>query len=186
MNPGPEGEGSWNAPNMKEAQRIVDRSGTAGMEVVLEYIRDLPPQGLLDYLVELLDDLGYRGSVRPLSLRHFLSPGNAFQMALSGWSMDYPAASNFINLLRCDASTTPSGGFCSPRIDEMIDRATQMQLEDPTAAGALWAEIDRAIVDQAPNLWEVNPIAVEFVSERVGNYQWSPQWFELLNQLWVR
>jgi peptide/nickel transport system substrate-binding protein len=186
MNPGPEGEGSWTAPDFETARRLVRRSGTAGMEVVLEYVVDLPPRGLLDYLVELLDDLGYRGSVRPLSLRHFLSPGNAFQMALSGWSMDYPAASNFINLLRCDASTTPSGGFCSPRIDEMIDRATQIQLEDPTAAGALWAEIDRAIVDRAPHLWEVNPIAVEFVSERVGNYQWSPLWFELLNQLWVR
>ena len=55
----------------------------------------------------------------------------------------------------------------------MIDRATQMQLDDPAAAGALWAEIDRAIVDQAPYVWLVNPIAVEFVSERVGNYQYS-------------
>ena len=42
------------------------------------------------------------------------------------------------------------------------------------------------IVDQAPYLWLLNPIAVEFVSERVGNYQYSPQWGVLLNQLWVR
>ena len=68
----------------------------------------------------------------------------------------------------------------------MIDRAIMMQADDPAAAGALWAEIDRAIVDQAPYLWLVNPIAVEFVSERVGNYQWSLQWASLLNQLWVR
>ena len=68
----------------------------------------------------------------------------------------------------------------------MIDRAIRLQLDDPAAAGALWAEIDRAIVDQAPYLWLVNQIAVEFVSERVGNYQSSPQWGVLLNQLWVR
>ena len=55
----------------------------------------------------------------------------------------------------------------------MIDRASGLQLEDPAASGALWAEIDRAIVDQAPYLWLANPIAVEFVSERVGNYQWT-------------
>jgi len=68
----------------------------------------------------------------------------------------------------------------------MIDRATQMQLDDPAAAGQLWAEIDRAIVDQAPYVWLVNGIAVEFVSERVGNYQYSQQWGSLLDQMWVR
>lgn len=68
----------------------------------------------------------------------------------------------------------------------MIERATQMQADDPAAAGALWAAIDREIVDQAPYLWLANEIAVEFVSERVGNYQRNPQWGILLNQLWVR
>ena len=29
MDPGPEGEGSWTAPDLEEAQRLVDRSGTA-------------------------------------------------------------------------------------------------------------------------------------------------------------
>jgi ABC-type transport system substrate-binding protein len=61
-----------------------------------------------------------------------------------------------------------------------------LQLDDPAAAGALWAEVERAIVDQAPYVWLENRIAVEFVSERVGNYQWSPMWGSLLNQLWVR
>jgi hypothetical protein len=47
-----------------------------------------------------------------------------------------------------------SARFCDPGIDEIIDRATQMQLNDPAAAGALWAGIDRKIVDQAPYLWQ--------------------------------
>jgi hypothetical protein len=53
----------------------------------------------------------------------------------------------------------------------------------PERRGELWAEIDRALVDQAPNVWLANPIAVEFVSERVGNYQYSQQWGSLLDQL---
>ena len=106
-------------------------------------------------------------------------------MAIDAWLSDYPAASNFItNRFTCDA-LSPSAGFCDPRIDAMIDRATQMQLDDPAAAGGLWAEIDRAIVDQAPYVWLVNPIAVEFVSERVDNYQYSQQWGSLLDQMWV-
>jgi peptide/nickel transport system substrate-binding protein len=51
---------------------------------------------------------------------------------------------------------------------------------------ALWAEVDRAIVEEAPYVWLVNPILIEFVSDRVGNYQYSPQWGTLLDQLWVR
>ena len=55
------------------------------------------------------------------------------------------------------------------------------------AAGALWAEVDWAIVDQAPYVWLPNPIDAEFVSERVGNYQYSQQRGSgLLDQLWVR
>jgi peptide/nickel transport system substrate-binding protein len=109
-------------------------------------------------------------------------------MALGAWGQDYPAASNFIkDRFTCDASLRPSSGFCDPRIDAMIERATQMQLDDPAEAGKLWAEIDREIVDQAPYMWLFNLIRIEFVSERVGNYQYSKQWGSaLLDQLWVR
>jgi peptide/nickel transport system substrate-binding protein len=108
-------------------------------------------------------------------------------MLVRGSGADYPAASNLVVPFHtCGASFDVRSGFCDPRIDVMIDRASRLQLEDPAAAGVLWAEIDRAIVDQAPYLWLFNQISVEFVSERVGNYQWSPQWSGLLNQLWVR
>jgi hypothetical protein len=31
----------------------------------------------------------------------------------------------------------------------------------------------------------MNPRRTEFVSTRVGNYQYNPQWGGLLDQLWV-
>ena len=71
-------------------------------------------------------------------------------MATDGWGSDYPAASNFItNRFTCDLLYHPRRGSAT-RIDAMIDRATQLQIGDPAAAGHLWAKIDRAIVDQAP------------------------------------
>jgi len=187
MNPGPDGEGSWTAPDLEQAQRIVRRSGTAGMRVVLEYTPAFGPDGALvgDYMVELLDELGYQGGARPIPFRVYQSLRNEFQMELGGWLADYPAASTFINMFSCE-TTTYASGLCDPRIDAMIDRASRLQLEEPAAARVLWAEIDRAIVDQAPYLWLFNGTAVEFVSERVGNYQWHPQWGGLLNQLWIR
>jgi peptide/nickel transport system substrate-binding protein len=190
IEPGPNGHGPWIAPDLREAKELVRRSGTAGMRVVFEY--ELPlwaPWGapLGRYLVGLLDELGYRGSVEALPPRDFFSPGNEFQMVFRGWAADYPAASNFIVPFHsCDASFYPPSGFCDPDIDALIDRASRLQLEDPAAAGALWAEIDRAIVNQAPHVWLFNDVGVQFVSERVGNYQWSLQWGVLLDQLWVR
>jgi peptide/nickel transport system substrate-binding protein len=190
QDPDPAGEAAWTGPDMEEAQRLVRSSGTAGARVVMKFSPFLPHARadlLGDYMIELLDELGYVGSVEATTLKDFYGPDNEFQMAFDGWGTDYPAASNFItNRFPCDTSFAPSAGFCDPRVDAMIDRATQTQLEDPAAAGALWAEVDRAIVDQAPYVWLVNQIGVEFVSERVGNYQWSQQWGSLLDQLWVR
>ena len=108
-------------------------------------------------------------------------------MALTGWGPDYPAASTFFEpLLTCNAPSFVASGFCDPEIDAMMERAKLSQLDDPVAAGALWAEIDRAIVDQAPFVWLFNPIDVVIVSDRVGNFQRNPNWGILLNQLWVR
>jgi peptide/nickel transport system substrate-binding protein len=192
LNPGPGGEGPWSAPDIEKALSLIRRSGTAGSRVVVR----LPPFYLSpaswnlvgDYMIELLDKLGYVGSVeRVADFDDFYTPQLEFDMAVDAWFADYPAASNFItNRFTCDASYVPSAGFCDPRIDAMIDRGSQLQLDDPAAAAALWPEVDRAIVDQAPYVWLVNPIAVEFVSERVGNYQFSQQWDTLLDQLWVR
>jgi YVTN family beta-propeller protein len=188
--PGPDASGSWTVRDLEKAKRLVRRSGTAGMRVTFEY----PPffwksqgRALGDYMVGLLKELGYHGSVRSLTPEAFYSSRNKFQMALDGLGASYPAASDlFISVFTCNASILPSPRFCDPRIDAMINRATKMQADDPAAAGALWAEIDRVIVKKAPYLWLVNPVAVEFVSERVGNYQWSLQSGSLLNQLWVR
>jgi peptide/nickel transport system substrate-binding protein len=186
----PSPDGSWSAPDLEKAQGIVRRSGTARMRVVFEYERLLwAPFGapLGDYLTELLDELGYRASVRAVRPGELFRPGHQFQMVVRGWGADYPAASNFIVPFHtCGASFNVGSGFCDRRIDAMIDRASALQLEDPVAAGALWAEIDREIVDQAPYLWLLNGTYAEFVSERVGNYQSSLPWGGLLNQLWVR
>ena len=189
MDPGQGGEGSWTAPDLEEARRLVRRSGTDGMQVTFQdAFLPGPPHGrLADYMIELLEDLGYRGNAKPVSVGDYFDSDHDFQMTFEIWGADYPAASNFItSRFTCDGSWVPSAGFCAPTIDAMIDRAIEMQADDPAASGELWAEVDRAIVDQAVYLWLVNEIAVEFVSERVGNYQWSLQWGGLLNQLWVQ
>ena len=104
---------------------------------------------------------------------------------------DYPAASNFIAFFfRCPAqapgaNTNPSQ-FCDPRIDTQIKVAFGLEATDPAIAGSLWSQLDREIVDQAPMVPLVNPKQVDFLSSRVGNYEYNPQLGMLLDQFWVR
>ena len=45
---------------------------------------------------------------------------------------------------------------------------------------------EREILAQAPMVPTYNRQVVDFVSKRVGNYEYHPQWGALLDQLWVK
>jgi peptide/nickel transport system substrate-binding protein len=181
-------DGLWSAPDMDEAKRLIQRSGTAGMQLGFEYPPELFTQGhqVAGYFVALLKDLGYRARARSVPILELSGPDHEVQeMTLGGWFADYPASSNFfVGILTCRAAFVIYT-FCHRDIDSMIDRASRLQTEDPAAAAALWASIDRAVVDRSPFLWLATPLTVDFVSEQVGNYQWNLEWGTLFNQLWV-
>ena len=61
------------------------------------------------------------------------------------------------------------------RLDELGLRATELAID-----------LDRRIMELAPAVPMTNHRAVVLVSKRVGNVQQHPQWFTLLDQLWVR
>ncbi len=105
-------------------------------------------------------------------------------MAVTGWVIDYPAPSTFLEQLRC-GSLDPSR-FCNPAIDRQMDQALALQATDPAAADELWARIDRALTDEAPWVGYATPASVRFLSDRAGNFQHHPVWGVLLDQLWVR
>jgi len=76
--------------------------------------------------------------------------------------------------------------FCDPAIDREMARAQSLSGSDPVQANTLWARIDHELTDLGPWVPYANRLFLEVVSERVGNYQWHPQWTTLLDQLWVR
>ena len=169
-------------------------SGTRGMRVtVWAYapFKDLGP-----YMARLLRSLGYRASVKLLDGDYFQKAPdsrNRVQIGFVYWGADYPAASDFLNtLLSCGAfrpatsSNQNYAEFCDPSIDREIRGALNVQAANPQAASRLWARIDRRVVDRAPWVPLINTKSVDFVSKRVGNYEYSPVWGMLIDQLWVR
>lgn len=66
-------------------------------------------------------------------------------------------------------------------------RAQAEQLSDPTGSRALWQWVDRETTDAAPWVPLIGSKNVDFLSKRVGNYQYSPAATSMLiDQLWVR
>lgn len=67
-----------------------------------------------------------------------------------------------------------------------MSRAAAVQVEDPAAATALWQQVEQALLAHAPVVPTHNRRNVDFVSKRIGNYQYNPQWGLLLEQAWVK
>jgi peptide/nickel transport system substrate-binding protein len=201
-NPSPRASGTWTGPDVDRAKRLIASSGTRGTKVTVWGFRD-PSIGddvrIARYFASLLRRLGYQTSVKIVStglgdyfdLVH--DSRNRAQIGSYGWIADYPAPSAFINsLLSCESFVPASSKqsnpaeFCNPKIDGRIKQALELQVTDQAAANVRWAELDRALTDQAPLLSMSAAKAVGFVSKRVGNYQYNPQFGVLIDQVWVR
>lgn len=189
--------GTWSAPDMAKARKLVAASGTAGARVDLVVSDATLAQPVGHYFEGLLRRLGFRARVETLpegrTLARFADSRKRTQLGLTGWFPDRLSASNFFTpQLTCNAFIPNSAAnsnfaeYCNPRLDAKIKLATALQSTDPTRAAKLWAEIDRTVVDQAVAVPWANPRNATLVSKRVGNYQSHPLLGTLLDQLWVK
>jgi YVTN family beta-propeller protein len=186
----------WGAPDLAKARRLIARSHTRGMHVdVWAPKPEMASQAR--FMAPLLDELGYRAALRLLPFtsywRYVSDSRHRAQIGAIWWGSDYPAARDFLQLLFSCRSFMPDDShninwseFCDPGADRLMQRATRLQPTDETAANALWARVERRIVDRAAAVPLENPKLVDVLSRRVGNYQFNPQWGVLLDQLWVR
>ena len=192
--------GAWTAPDLALAERLVRASGTQGDKVTVLYGNvgaPYPSLATARYVVSVLDQLGYRASLRvvgPNAYWNVLGDSrDRIQIAFFGWFQDYPAPSDFIDsVLTCDSFIPANPGnlntaeFCDPPIDAQAEQALADQVGDPAAAAGQWAAIDHELVDQAPWVPLYNPRDLTVLSARTGNYQFQPYWNLLIDQLWVR
>jgi YVTN family beta-propeller protein len=184
----PSASGAYSGPDLAKALALVAASGTKGAKVAVWGTHRLEPSGG-DYLVSVLKQLGYKASYHAVDhisdVLKAESTGSSVQIGGTGWIADFATPSGFfVPALTCGAGSN-TGSFCDPAIDRQIARARSLETTSPEAASRLWTQIDREFVDQAAWAPFLNPRNVEFLSERVGDYQFNPQWGTLLDQLWV-
>ena len=186
--------GAWTAPDLARAKALVARSGTRGMKVTVWAWSEA--KGFNRVAVKVLRSLGYRVAVKPVvGDRYWGAVGdsrNRAQIGFDGWAHDFAAPTAFLQNFSCQAflprnpNNLNGTEFCDPGIDRLMRRAQAKQLSDPTGARALWHRVDREITDASPWVPLIASKDVNFLSKRVGNYQWSPTMGLLIDQLWVR
>jgi peptide/nickel transport system substrate-binding protein len=189
----------WSAPDMAKAQQLVDSSGTKGMKVTVIATPDEQSKAIDLYFVSLLRKLGYDAGIKTLNSSVQYSfvqdSGNKAQISYSYWYPDYTSASNFMTtVVGCDgfhpnSTSSPNlSEFCDPAIQKQTEQALKLAQTDPAGANRLWAQVDHATTDQAPLVALYVSNRLDFVSKRVGNYQFNPSVTGdfLIDQAWVK
>jgi len=175
----------------------VQESGTAGQAVGIVVSDDEVNAGLGEYLQSVLNSIGYKATVKPLSgniqFTYIQNSNNKAQISLTSWYQDYPAASDFLNVLLSCSSFRPGSdssinitGFCDKALDARMQEALTLGQTDQDAANVQWAALDKEFMKQAPMAPLFTPKIIDFTSKRVGNYQFSKQFYMLVSQLWVQ
>lgn len=187
----------WSAPDLDKAKQLVEESGTKGQKVTIIVEDTAISRSIGVYLQSVLTSIGYVADVKPISsniqFTYIQNTNNKVQMSVTQWYKDYPAASDFLNILFSCASFREGSdasiniaGFCDKDIDAKMQKALDLGVTDQKAADKLWAEIDRQVTDKAPAVGLFTPKRLDFVSKRVGNFKFNPQFNWMVTQSWVQ
>jgi peptide/nickel transport system substrate-binding protein len=179
--------GAWTAPDLRRAAALVAASKTTRTPVIVWSVSDSgSPEPAAPYLASVLRRLGYHARVRVVTTRQLsaMPPADVakMQLHLVTFGPDYPSPSEIYSLyLACR-----HGDFCDSKLEHRAEQAEALRSTNPRASAALWAKIDRELVDQAAWVPLASQRILDFISPRIRNYQFSPVYHFLPAQAAVR
>ncbi len=188
---------TWQGADLDKAKQLVQESGTAGQEVTVIVSDDSVNKAVGEYVQSVLNQIGYKAKVKAISgniqFTYIQNTNNKVQISVTQWYQDYPAASDFLNVLLGCASFTPGSdssinmaGFCDKKIQAQMDEALKTEQTSFDEANTMWAAIDQEMMEQSPLVPIMTPKLIDFLSKDTGNYQFSKQFYMLVSQLWVK
>ena len=137
---------TWSAPDVAKAKQLVKESGTTGAKVVVISPDDEVEQGRSASTSQsVLNQIGYKATVKPISgnipFTYIQNTKNKVQINVQQWYQDYPAASDFLNVLfGCESfhpgsdSSINIAGFCDKPINAQMHKALKLE-HDELAGG---------------------------------------------------
>lgn len=189
---------TWTAPDQAKAKALMQQAGVApGTKVTLIVVDRAVDRAVGGYLQSMLNSLGFNAGLKAISpniqFTYIQNTKNDVQISLTDWYQDYPAASDFLNVLFSCANFHPGSdssinisGYCNESIDKQMQKALSTAVTDQPGANKMWAKIDREITDDAAIAPLYNPKHLDFISTRLGNYTWSDQFHMVFSKVWVQ
>jgi peptide/nickel transport system substrate-binding protein len=189
----PSPAGTWIAPDLRRARRLIARSGTRGEHVTVW--SDTEKVRFGRYFSKLLRRLGYVTTLRILTVGfdyfHGVARARAHaQIGMFGWLADYPSPASFVDPIFSCAAWHPRSPenlnlsqLCDRALDRLVARAERT---DGPAGTRAWAAAERRLDRLAPAIPLSSQRRALFVSARTGNVRESPFLGPLLEQMWVR
>jgi peptide/nickel transport system substrate-binding protein len=176
--------------DLERARRLVAASGTRGDPITVFGRSDngTLAAAIVHSTVRVLRQLGYQAQARLVPLGYFasISPITWSSIQLIAPISNFGSTPyQFFAGFFCG---TPNGHdwFCDHRLDREIRRVQAIAANDPRAASALWAKIDRELVDRGIWVPLVNPHFIDFVSKRLHDYREDPHFGLIVDQASLR
>ena len=190
----------WTGTDIAKAKQLVQESGTAGMKVVVNSANDQTSKALGEQMVSDLNKIGYKASGQYLagSIQYpyvsELEEPQQVERRLVGLVPGLPGAVRLperaarLRLDPPEQRRQPEHRGLLRQEDPGADDPGRERRASPTRTRPtrIWQKVDHEMTDQAPWVDLFNPKQIDFLSKRVGNYQWNPQWYILIDQLWVK
>ncbi len=181
---------SWTAPNWPRARALMKKSGMIGQKVTVITSLQAPYRQIGVYTQDVLNRLGFRATVKAISpnidFSYIQNTNNHVQISITDWAQDYPAPSDFLNVLySCHSfhkgsdSSINISGFCDPAIDTEMAKAELISLKHPNQANQLWGHIDHQITRRAASVNLFSFERLDFVSARLKHFRFSGEYFFL-------
>ena len=188
VNTGPDGRGTWSGPDLVQAKALVAKSGLARTKIVVgPFVPRLTP--VAHYVVGMLREIGF-SNVSEVDVADGQEVFKAIfedkkvQIGAFEIIQDYPGPDTYLAGFTC-AESDGLSNYCDPSLDALVKRARALQQTDAAGAADTWAAADRKVTDLALWVPMVNE-GSDFVSARLGNYQYNLSYDILLDQAWVK
>lgn len=180
----------WSAPDWTLAHEYMRKSGMIGQHVTVITEVQAPFRQIGIYLQDVLNRLGFVANVKPISsnieFNYIQNTNNKVQISITDWDQDYPAASDFLDVLfSCHSFRKGSdnsiniSGFCDPAIDDEMAKAETLSLLHPKAANAIWAHVDHQITRRAVVVSLFSVAKLDFTSSSLKNFTFSGEYMFL-------
>ncbi len=135
--------------------------------------------------------IGIEVEIRQVAFPMFLQQTGTrgtVQSWFAGWSMDYPDASNFLDILFHSRSRRPTDSmnksfYASPEVDRLLDEARVER--DRERRLALYHQASEQIVADAPWAFIFSDVAYELWQPYVRNYRPHPVWSNFYRDVWL-